>query len=200
VRPAHVGAGLRHSFPKCSVCGDDRDVLISGRLPDNKIDDRVVAGPRRVHDPQAAHVTFVGSLPGRTFQYDNDRRLEPADVESVAKTRAEILRGLGAVAPPAVRARADNVRCVHHKHCDIIAVTVPIWPTHSPSTWPDPGVPQQLHLDLSVPNVAGLDAVHERALQLGAELRYDRSDDGQERLRVYVDPAGHPFCVFVAPN
>jgi len=70
----------------------------------------------------------------------------------------------------------------------------------SPSTWPDHGVPQQVHLDLTVPSVAELDAVHDRALQLGANLRYDRSEDAQEPLRVYADPAGHPFCVFVAPD
>ena len=65
------------------------------------------------------------------------------------------------------------------------------------STWPDPTVPQQLHLDLTVASVAELDAQHERALALGARLRYDRSDDPEEPLRVYADPAGHPFCVFV---
>jgi hypothetical protein len=26
----------------------------------------------------------------------------------------------------------------------------------------------------------------------------DRSDDPDEPLRVYADPAGHPFCIFVA--
>jgi catechol 2,3-dioxygenase-like lactoylglutathione lyase family enzyme len=66
------------------------------------------------------------------------------------------------------------------------------------STWPEAGVPQQLHLDLSVPDVATLDAVHERVLALGGELRLDRADDEQEPLRVYGDPDGHPFCVFVA--
>ena len=37
-----------------------------------------------------------------------------------------------------------------------------------------------------------------RALQLGARLLYDRFDDPEEPLRVYADPAGHPFCLFVA--
>jgi hypothetical protein len=41
-------------------------------------------------------------------------------------------------------------------------------------------------------------AQHERALGLGASLRYDRSADPDEPLRVYADPDGHPFCVFVA--
>ena len=35
-------------------------------------------------------------------------------------------------------------------------------------------------------------------LALGARLLYDRSDDPEEPLYVYADPAGHPFCVFVA--
>ena len=65
------------------------------------------------------------------------------------------------------------------------------------STWPDPRVPQQLHLDLSVPTVADLDEQHERALSLGARLLLDRYDDPEEPLYVYADPAGHPFCIFV---
>ena len=68
-----------------------------------------------------------------------------------------------------------------------------------PSTWPEDGVPQQLHLDLSVPSAADLVAQHERALGLGARLLYDRFDDPHEPLYVYADPAGHPFCIFVAP-
>jgi hypothetical protein len=65
-------------------------------------------------------------------------------------------------------------------------------------TWPQGPVPQQLHLDLTVPNMAELNAQHERALALGARLLADRADDPEEPLRVYADPAGHPFCVFVA--
>ncbi|NMF28285.1 VOC family protein [Cellulosimicrobium aquatile] len=70
--------------------------------------------------------------------------------------------------------------------------------TLSPSTWPDDGVPQQLHLDCTVPDVAELDRQHDRALALGARLLLDRSDDPDEPLRVYADPSGHPFCLFVA--
>lgn len=70
-------------------------------------------------------------------------------------------------------------------------------PSLEPTTWPDHAVPQQLHLDLTVDTVAELDAVHERVLALGGALRLDRSDDPEEPLRVFVDPAGHTFCVFV---
>ena len=60
--------------------------------------------------------------------------------------------------------------------------------------------PQMLHLDLTVPSVVELDRQHERALTLGARMLHDRSDDPEEPLRVYADPAGHPFCIFVAPT
>jgi hypothetical protein len=66
------------------------------------------------------------------------------------------------------------------------------------STWPRQEVPQQLHLDLSVPTMRDFQLQHERALELGASLLYDRSHHAQEPLRVYADPAGHPFCIFVA--
>ncbi len=65
------------------------------------------------------------------------------------------------------------------------------------ATWPDGSVPQQMHLDLTVPDRAALDAQHRRALALGASLLHDRADDPEEPLRVYADPAGHPFCIFV---
>ena len=66
------------------------------------------------------------------------------------------------------------------------------------TTWPAPDVPMQLHLDLTVPNRESLDHQHSRALELGAELLLDRTDDPVEPLYVYADPAGHPFCIFVA--
>jgi catechol 2,3-dioxygenase-like lactoylglutathione lyase family enzyme len=66
------------------------------------------------------------------------------------------------------------------------------------ATWPEGPVPQQLHLDLTVPTAADLEVQHRRALDLGARLLHDRADDPQEPLRVYADPAGHPFCIFVA--
>lgn len=65
------------------------------------------------------------------------------------------------------------------------------------ATWPHGPYPQMLHLDLTVPTSAELDRHHERAVKLGAMLLLDRSNDPVEPLRVYSDPAGHPFCLFV---
>lgn len=65
------------------------------------------------------------------------------------------------------------------------------------ATWPEGPHPQMLHLDLTVTSVDDLDAQGARALELGAKLLRDRTDDPEEPLRVYADPAGHPFCIFV---
>ena len=83
--------------------------------------------------------------------------------------------------------RPDGARSLAFGRADDLAET----------TWPDPGVPQQMHLDTSVESVEELERQHQRALALGARLRFDRTDDPDEPLRVYADPAGHPFCVFV---
>lgn len=70
-------------------------------------------------------------------------------------------------------------------------------PEITPPTWPDPAVPQQLHLDMTVPDTATLDAQRARAESLGARVLLDRRADPDEPLYVFADPDGHPFCIFV---
>lgn len=82
----------------------------------------------------------------------------------------------------------DGRRCLAIQEVDAL----------TPSRWPEPGHPAVSHLDTTVPSRTALDAVHERVLELGGELRFDRSDDPDEPLRAYASPAGHVFCVFVA--
>jgi catechol 2,3-dioxygenase-like lactoylglutathione lyase family enzyme len=67
----------------------------------------------------------------------------------------------------------------------------------SRTTWPDSTVPQQVHLDLTVESIDELIAASERVTALGGELRFDRSDSPEEPLRVFADPDGHTFCIFV---
>jgi catechol 2,3-dioxygenase-like lactoylglutathione lyase family enzyme len=76
-------------------------------------------------------------------------------------------------------------------------------PEYVPPVWapaPDrPGDQQMMaHLDMSVSDVASLEAQRQRVLALGGAVLYDRSDDDEEPLYVFADPAGHPFCIFVA--
>jgi catechol 2,3-dioxygenase-like lactoylglutathione lyase family enzyme len=61
-------------------------------------------------------------------------------------------------------------------------------PAHRAPTWPGPDVPQQVHLDIMVEDVA---EAGPRVLALGAvRLAGD----------VYADPAGHPFCLIRRPR
>lgn len=69
----------------------------------------------------------------------------------------------------------------------------------TPTRWPEPGHPSVSHLDTTVATREELDATHERVLALGGAPRLDRTDDPDEPLRAYASPAGHVFCVFVAP-
>ena len=67
-------------------------------------------------------------------------------------------------------------------------------PDHVPPQWPDGDVPQQAHLDV---NVADLDEAEAAAVALGARAT-GRSGPGEaDAFRVYLDPAGHPFCLCI---
>jgi catechol-2,3-dioxygenase len=61
-------------------------------------------------------------------------------------------------------------------------------PDYRPPRWPDPEHPQQVHLDLLVPD---LDTAEGLAVRLGATRLQDRGG-----FRSYADPAGHPFCLY----
>jgi catechol-2,3-dioxygenase len=61
----------------------------------------------------------------------------------------------------------------------------PVWPT-------EPGLPQMsMHLDIEVDD---LEQAVNHALRVGAELA---SYQPQETVRVMLDPAGHPFCLYL---
>ena len=64
-------------------------------------------------------------------------------------------------------------------------------PGHQPPRWPDPAFPQQVHLDIHVDD---LDEAGEHATAVGARLA---SHQPQDDVRVYLDPVGHPFCLFL---
>lgn len=62
-------------------------------------------------------------------------------------------------------------------------------PNHRPPTWPDPAVPQQVHLDVMVDDVSSAEP---GVLALGAKKLAGE--------HVYADPAGHPFCLIPRPR
>jgi catechol 2,3-dioxygenase-like lactoylglutathione lyase family enzyme len=60
---------------------------------------------------------------------------------------------------------------------------------YTPPEWPDQQVPQQAHIDVMVDD---LDAAEAAVLELGA-TRHDYQPG--KTFRVFLDPAGHPFCL-----
>ncbi|MEQ7006569.1 VOC family protein [Actinopolymorpha sp. B17G11] len=58
---------------------------------------------------------------------------------------------------------------------------------YRPPRWPDPLYPKHMHLDVRVDD---LDEGERKVLALGAVCQYRH-----ETCRVYLDPAGHPFCL-----
>lgn len=62
-------------------------------------------------------------------------------------------------------------------------------PDHKPPEWPSADRPQQFHIDLLVDDI---DEAEPRVLKIGAK-RHEVQPGGS--WRVYLDPAGHPFCL-----
>ncbi len=64
---------------------------------------------------------------------------------------------------------------------------------YRPPTWPEQqsGHDKMLHLDIRVDD---LDAAVTHAVACGARVAPVQP---QERVRVMLDPAGHPFCLFL---
>ena len=58
-------------------------------------------------------------------------------------------------------------------------------------TWPGGAHPQQFHLDLRVPDLAA----GERLVLAAGATRHEHQPSREGAFVVYLDPAGHPFCL-----
>ncbi|MFE2036081.1 VOC family protein [Streptomyces scopuliridis] len=61
-------------------------------------------------------------------------------------------------------------------------------------SWPDPTVPQQLHICFNIEIEDDLDEAETQLLELGAG-KPDHQPHNEAKARVLTDPAGHPFCL-----
>jgi catechol-2,3-dioxygenase len=66
-------------------------------------------------------------------------------------------------------------------------------PDYRPPVWPTGDPPQQFHLDVTVTDVEDAEA---RVLGIGATKHAVQPGEAEQdgNFRVYLDPAGHPFC------
>ncbi len=77
---------------------------------------------------------------------------------------------------------------------DTTSLAFQLEPDHVPPVWPTPGAGEQqmqVHLDVGVADVA---AAVSDAEELGATLA---TFQPQDDVRVMLDPAGHPFCLYL---
>ena len=79
--------------------------------------------------------------------------------------------------------RADNGNCISFQ---------PVRDGYTPPAWPGQQMPQQMHLDVIVDD---LDAGEAAVLELGA-VKHEHQPG--TTFRVFLDPAGHPFCLCVS--
>lgn len=75
--------------------------------------------------------------------------------------------------------RAENGQCISFQQVD----------GYTPPVWPSQERPQQMHFDVIVDD---LDAAEKAVLDLGA-TRHEHQPGTS--FRVFLDPAGHPFCL-----
>ena len=59
------------------------------------------------------------------------------------------------------------------------------------NSWPSADRGQQFHIDVTVDDLA---TAEPKVLALGAP-RHEVQPPDEEKWRVYLDPAGHPFCL-----
>jgi predicted enzyme related to lactoylglutathione lyase len=78
--------------------------------------------------------------------------------------------------------RSDSGQCISFQQVE--GYTAPIWP--------DQRVPQQMHIDVIVDD---LDAAEAEVVGLGATKHQHQPGT---TFRVFLDPAGHPFCLCVS--
>jgi hypothetical protein len=75
--------------------------------------------------------------------------------------------------------RADYGQCLSFQQVE----------DYTPPKWPGQESPQQMHLDVVVDD---LDAAEAAVLELGATKHEHQPGTS---FRVFLDPAGHPFCL-----
>ncbi|GAA4061125.1 VOC family protein [Nonomuraea soli] len=107
--------------------------------------------------------------------------LDCPDAEALAAFYAGMLGWKVETSPGWADIKADYGACISFQQVD----------GYTPPEWPAQEVPQQMHLDLMVDD---LDTAEAAVLELGATKHEHQPGT---TFRVFLDPAGHPFCLCV---
>ena len=103
------------------------------------------------------------------------------DPGALAKFYGAILDWKVEVSSDWAQVQADYGQCISFQQVE----------AYTPPAWPKQEVPQQMHLDVIVDD---LDAGEAAVVELGA-TKHDHQPGTS--FRVFLDPAGHPFCLCV---
>ena len=101
------------------------------------------------------------------------------DAAAAASFYAALLDWNAEISPNWADVRAEYGQCISFQQVA----------DYTPPRWPGQQVPQQMHLDVIVDD---LDAAETAVLELGATKHEHQPG---ETFRVFLDPAGHPFCL-----
>jgi hypothetical protein len=101
------------------------------------------------------------------------------DSDALATFYAAMLDWKAEFSPGWAHIRADYGQCISLQQVE----------DYAPPKWPAQEIPQQMHLDVIVDD---LDAAEAAVLALGA-AKHDHQPGAS--FRVFLDPAGHPFCL-----
>jgi predicted enzyme related to lactoylglutathione lyase len=107
--------------------------------------------------------------------------IDCADPAAMAAFYGALLDWKAEVSPGWAEVRADYGQCFCFQQVE----------GYKPPQWPGQEVPQQMHMDVIV---GDLDAAEAAVLELGAAKHEHQPGT---TFRVFLDPAGHPFCLCV---
>jgi predicted enzyme related to lactoylglutathione lyase len=101
------------------------------------------------------------------------------DAHALAAFYAKMLDWKVDLSPGWADIRADYGQCISFQQVE----------GYTPPSWPSQQVPQQMHLDVIVDD---FDTAEAAILELGATKPEHQPGTS---FRVFLDPAGHPFCL-----
>jgi predicted enzyme related to lactoylglutathione lyase len=123
----------------------------------------------------------MGSVPAMAIAHTPSTVLDCADSDALAAFYGALLDWKVDTDDGWATVTADNGQHLSFQQVDGYAAPA----------WPGQQVPQQMHIDLMVDD---LDTAEAEVLRLGA-TRHEHQPG--TTFRVFLDPAGHPFCLCV---
>jgi hypothetical protein len=123
----------------------------------------------------------VGTVPAMAIARYPSFVIDCPDAHALAAFYGALLDWKAELSPGWADIRAGDSQCISFQQVE----------NYTPPRWPAQEVPQQVHLDVIVDD---LDAAEAAVLELGATKHEHQPGTS---FRVFLDPAGHPFCLCV---